>query len=203
LAAASWPPRSDYFEDRVRDLAFILDELTRWNASDPLFAGRLDLTQVAALGTCSGFACAAEFCRRDPRCQAAVLVACSQLPMTGAMMGGSAPFPLLDQLGVGKPILVIGADYTPPIQYDFLFNKAAKDAITFQIQGAANGGHSGYILVTDYYLLLEPYRQAVGKAGARAITDYSLWFLNRYLKGSADPMPPVTNYPCIYGLKQK
>jgi predicted dienelactone hydrolase len=76
LPAASWPPRSDYLEDRVRDLAFILDELTRWNACDPLFAGRLDVTKVAALGTCSGFCCAAEFCRRDPRCQAAVLVAC-------------------------------------------------------------------------------------------------------------------------------
>ena len=59
------------------------------------------------------------------------------------------------------------------------------------------------ILVQDFYFLLEPYRLTTGREGARTITAYSLWFLNKYLKGSNEPMPPLADYPRILGFKQK
>ena len=37
----------------------------------------------------------------------------------------------------------------------------------------------------------------------RTMNAYSLWFLNRYLKGSPDPMPALANYPRIINFKQK
>ena len=200
LPGASWPSPPDYIQDRVKDLAFILDELTRWNADDAVFAGRLDITKVAVMGTCSGLTPAAEFGRSDPRCKASILVSC--VPDRWPGLGNTSPFPPLDQSGVGKPLVVVYADWASS-SYDFLFNKAAKDAIAFQIQGAANGGYMGMILVQDFYSLLEPYRLDTGREGARTITDYSLWFLNKYLKSSNDPMPAVKDYPRVINLKQK
>jgi dienelactone hydrolase len=188
------------FQDRVKDLVFILDELTRWNTNNAVFAGRLDLTKVAAMGTCWGFEAAAEFCRNDPRCTGAILVCCAAAiwPTTHT----TSTFPDLDQFGVGKPVLLVYADYAAAY-YDFLYNKNAKDATAFLIQGAGSGGNGGMILVQDFYLLLEPYRLDTGRKGARAIADFSLWFLNKYLKGSSDPSPPLANYPWILGFKQK
>ncbi len=201
---SGWPFRSDCIQDRVRDLAFMLDELTGWNANDPVFAGRLDLAKVAAMGTCSGFDAAAQFCRFDARCQAAILISCTPGRWVSPWNNSISPIPELEQSGVGKPLLVVFGDYTDAFDYyDFLFNKAAKDAVVFQIQGVGNAGYGAMILVQDFYLLLEPYRLAAGKEGARTITDYSLWFLNRHLKGSSAPMPPPPNYPRILGFKQK
>jgi predicted dienelactone hydrolase len=204
LLQTSWPPRSDCVDDRVRDLAFMLDELTRWNATDPMFAGRLDVTKVAAMGTCTGFDAAAEFAFVDRRCQAAILVSCTPARWVAPWSWGGGSFPALDQSGLGKPQLVVFGDYSDAFSYyDFLYNKATKDATVFQIRGVGNAGYYAMILVQDFYLLLEPYRQAAGKEGARTITDYSLWFLNKYLKGSSDPMPPLANYPSLLGFKQK
>ena len=103
---------------------------------------------------------------------------------------------------MGKPLLLVYRDDAVG-SYDFLYNKNAKDATAFLIQGAASGGYVGMILVQDFYLLLEPYRLDTGRKGARAIADFSLWFLNKYLKGSSNPSPPLANYPWILGFKQK
>ncbi|MCX6632917.1 MAG: hypothetical protein NTW28_35415, partial [Candidatus Solibacter sp.] len=78
LTQFNWPGlTAAVYQDRLRDLTFILDELTRWNTDDPVFAGRLDLASVATLGVCCGYADAAEFCFNDPRCRAAILVSCT------------------------------------------------------------------------------------------------------------------------------
>jgi hypothetical protein len=190
------------FQDRVRDLTFILDELTRWNGDDVVFAGRLDLAKVATMGTCWGYAPAAEFCRSDPRCKAAILVSCS--PDRWPSFGDTTPVPELNQFGLEKPSLVVYGDYAGAVDnYHWLFDKAAKDAIAFEIQGAANGGWYATILAMDFYSLVEPYRLATGREGSRAIAAYGLWFLNKYLKGSSEPMPPLADYPRILGFKQK
>lgn len=201
---AIWPGTAAVTQDRIKDLVFFFDELTRWNADDAVFAGRLDMSKVAAMGTCTSFNVVAEFARIDPRCKAAILVSCTPRRWVGA----GTPSSEIDQFGVGKPLLVVFGDYPDAANYyDFLYNKNAKDATVFQIRGAGDldptHGFGGMILVQDFYLLLEPYRQAVGKEGARTITDYSLWFLNKYLKGSSEPPPPLANYPRILGFKQK
>jgi uncharacterized repeat protein (TIGR03803 family) len=66
---------SDYsvaIDGRVRDEQFVLDELARWNTSDPLLAGRLDLDRIGAFGWSLGGATAAELCFLDRRCKAGV-----------------------------------------------------------------------------------------------------------------------------------
>ncbi|MHC1763357.1 MAG: Calx-beta domain-containing protein [Verrucomicrobiia bacterium] len=200
------PYPSESLQERVRDLAFMLDDVTRWNANDAVFAGRLDLTKVATMGTCSGFDAAAQFCRFQARCQAAILVTCTPGKWVTPWDHFTSPIPELEQSGVGKPLLAVFADYADAANYyDFLYNKNAKDATVFQIQGASGGniGDRGMILVQDFYSLLEPNRLDTGRNGARAIADFSLWFLNKYLKGSSDPSPPLANYPWILGFKQK
>ena len=202
LPVARWNFTFSVLQDRIRDLTFILDELTRWNADDAVFAGRLDLAQVATMGTCSGFTPAAEFCRSDPRCKAAILVLC-----VSARMQYPESLPQLDQFGLGKPSLVVYGDYpAAAANYHWFFDRAAKDAVAFQIQGAANAGYVGagaMILVNDFYSLLDPDHLATGREGSRAITAYGLWFLNKYLKGSSDPAPALADHPRVIGFMQK
>lgn len=102
LIASDYPGLTTaVLQDRVSDLAFVLDELTRWNTSDALFAGRLDVAKVAALGGCCGYVAAAKFCRNDPRCTAAILVSCSVNVWPCAAPDTAD----LDQFGVQKPFL--------------------------------------------------------------------------------------------------
>lgn len=187
------------FEDRLRDLTFVLDELTRWNTNDPVFAGRLDVANVAAVGGCCGYVAAAEFCRNDPRCRAAILVSCSvnRWPCLGS--GGTVPD--LDQFGVQKPFLGVYGETCG--NYTWLFDKAAQDAIAFRISGTQVHGDNYLILTSDFYWFLYPNDLAVGREASRTITDYGLWFLNKYLKGSTDPMPAQADYPRIINFQQK
>jgi len=195
----SYPgPTPAVFQDRLRDPTFILDELTRWNTDDAVFAGRLDLAKVAAMGTCCGYPVTAEFSRNDPRCKAAILVAC--VADRWPCLGSAAPVPELDQFGLGKPLLVIyGENYA---NYTWLFDKSAKDAVAFQIRGTQELG-SAMILVSDFYWFLYPNYLATGREASRTIAAYSLWFLDKYLKGSSDPAPPLADYPRVLGFKQK
>ena len=200
LTQLNWPGLSAaVYQDRLRDLTFILDELTRWNADDPVFAGRLDLARVATMGVCCGYADAAEFCRNDPRCRAAILVSCR--PERWSCGWDTAPVPELDQFGLGKPSLVVYGEDCP--NYTWLFDKAAQDAVAFEISGTTATGWYGLILTTDFHWFLFPDYLALGREGSRTITAYSLWFLDKYLKGSSDPSPPLANYPRILGFKQK
>lgn len=55
-------------------ISFAVDQLARWNASDPSgkFTGRLDLNRLGLFGHSFGGAQAAQFCHDDPRCKAGV-----------------------------------------------------------------------------------------------------------------------------------
>jgi predicted dienelactone hydrolase len=59
---------------RAEDAAYVLDQLTKQNESDPdkLLTGRLDLSRVGILGHSFGGAAAAEACWLDPRFKAAI-----------------------------------------------------------------------------------------------------------------------------------
>jgi len=182
LPATSAPMTEAGLQDRVRDLAFVLDELTKWNEHDPLFAGRLDVNRVAAMGFSWGGPVAAEFCRVDPRCRAAI-------PLDPGGNSGA-----LMTMGLQEPLLQINrsdnSDYT-------LFGKAAKDACWFQISSTQ------HLNFDDSYWWSFPDNLAAARQAARTVNAYTLWFLNKYLKGSTDPMPVLANYPRIINFKQK
>ena len=56
---------------------------------------------------------------------------------------------------------------------------------------------------SDYYWLAAPNDLSGGREIARIISDYTLWFLDKYLKGRTDRMPALTDYPRIVNFKQK
>jgi dienelactone hydrolase len=172
-------------QDRVNDLIFIMDELERWNADDPVFAGRLDLTRVAAMGGSWGGETAAEFGRIDARCKAYIGLD----PSLGRT-------PLLSQYGVQKPLLEITS---PEYNDTSLYIKNTKDAVWFQLSGAAHAQVTGDLSYWIAYASDLPD----GREMARTINAYALWFLNKYLRGSSDPVPTPANYPLVTGFKQK
>jgi dienelactone hydrolase len=59
---------------RAEDAVYILDQLTKWNESDPdkLLTGRLDLSRIGILGHSFGGAAAAEACWLDRRFKAGI-----------------------------------------------------------------------------------------------------------------------------------
>ncbi len=160
--------------DRVQDLRFILNELARWNVEDPLFAGSLDLSRVAAMGYSWGGGTVAELCRVDARCRTVVL-------FEGTFQGAEE----VAASGLPKPSLEINA--SSGMGSDTLFRKAKQDAIYFQVSGTTHGDFGG---LSDVEV-------------DRTCKDYALWFLNKHLKGSADPMPALASYPRVTGFKQK
>jgi dienelactone hydrolase len=171
--------------DRVRDLVFVLDELAHWNTIDAVFAGRLDLTKVAAIGGSWGGVTVAEFGRIENRCKAVI-------PLDP---GGEAP-PGLDQYGVQKPLLEITSR---DINDTSLYTKAAKDAVWFQISGADHYN----VAAADWYWFIHPEILAAGMESERTIIAYSLWFLDKYLKGESVPPAPLPGFPLVTGFMQK
>jgi hypothetical protein len=168
-------------QDRVNDLGFILDELTRWNTNDPLFAGRLDLTKVAVGGGSLGGSTAAAFGRVDPRCQ--VLFALDSTADSTA-------------LPLQQPVLQINASDRVDTT---LYSTTTNHAVWFQISS------TDHLLIAgvDWYWAWHPENVAGGREVARTINAYTAWFLNKYLKGSSDPVPPLAEYPRVTGFKQK
>jgi dienelactone hydrolase len=172
------------FPDRVRDLRFVLDELLRCNDADTAFRGRLDLTKVAAMGMSWGGGVAGELGRIDDRVRAVVLL--------DAYLQGADD---LVRTGLPKPFL--GMYSTEAGGETGLFNKANKDAVWFLISSSYHANFH------DWYWWSIPNDLEAGREAARIRNDYTLWFLNKYLKGSTDPMPALADYPRVINLKQK
>jgi len=169
------------FQDRVKDLGFILDELTRWNTNDPVFAGRLDLTKVAAIGGSWGADTIADFGRNDARCKAFV----------GLDGGIGVATPRLEQ-----PVLQIEASISPDTSF---YDATTNHGVCFQITS------TDHIMIVgvDWYWAWHPENVAGGREVERTVNAYTVWFLNKYLKGSSDPMPALAEYPRVTGFQQK
>jgi dienelactone hydrolase len=82
------------------DIAFVLDRLEQWNASDASgkFKGRLDMTRVGVFGHSFGGAAAAQFCSQDSRCKAGIDV-------DGSLHGSVL------QAGIHTPFLFLLSDH--------------------------------------------------------------------------------------------
>ena len=162
---------------RLRDMQFLLDALVALNQSDPLFASRLDLDRIGVYGLSFGGA-VVETCRSDDRVQCAALYDVMNVQLNSA--------------GLQKPFLVaLGESNLFYSQDQWLFGKAATNAVFLQIRGAE---HS--TAIDTAWLWQTPQ----GRSPALAINACMLWFFNTYLKGETPPFP--TN-PEIYNVQRK
>jgi dienelactone hydrolase len=172
------------FQDRVKDLRFVMEELVRCNDADPTFRERLDLTKVAAIGMSWGGGVAGEFGRTDDRVKAVVLLD-AYLQHANDLV----------RAGLTKPFLSMYS--TEAGGETALFNKAAKEAIWFKISST---GHANF---HDWYWWSYPDEIEAGREAARTRNSYTVWFLDKYLKGSTEPMPSLADYPRVINFKQK
>jgi hypothetical protein len=180
-------------QSRTNDLAFLLASLAQFDSSDAVLSGRLDLSNIGAMGWSWGGATAGEFARVDSR------IKCAALLDPGISPGVS---PLLFSIGLHKPFLTMSDTLTNPAflpttaQFTAwssnLFNMAVTNAAWFQV---TNANHPDF---SDWGWAMNA---GPGTRGAAlAIDAGTLWLFDTYLKGQTPSFP--TN-PEIINLHQK
>lgn len=112
-------------EHGVRDVLFVMDELSRLNTTDPFFAGRLDLEKIGALGSSFGGGVVSEVCRIDSRCKAVFFLDAALYAVTN-----------LQQLTLRQPFLCAVSSVNPGFQgwvtdTKALFDRATANAYWF------------------------------------------------------------------------
>jgi dienelactone hydrolase len=163
--------------NRLKDMEFLLDELTRLNRDDPFFAGRLDLDRIGVYG-CSYGGMVVETCRGDNRVKCAALWDAMNVQLNSA--------------GLQKPFLIaLGESNMFYSEDQWLFSKAITNAIFLQIRGAQHQTGIDVAWTMD---------SPQGRGPALAINACMVWFFDTYLKGEAPPFP--TN-PEIYNVQRK
>jgi hypothetical protein len=172
--------------ESIADMRFLLEELKRWNASDDWLAGMVDADNIAVAGCSFGALLPMELCGSDTRCRAAVLLE------LGAIVAEVVT--RLSERDVRSPLLMLNASDNNTTKY---YDRASQDATWVQI------GDSVHNMFTSYYWWVRPGDVPGGLEVSRTIRGYTLWFLNKYLKGATDPTPSRSDYPRVIGLKQK
>ncbi len=162
---------------RLKDMAFLVEELAVLNNSDPLFAGRLDLDRIGVTGGSMG-GMVVETCRTNDRVKCAVLYDATNVQ--------------LNTNGLQKPFLVALGESNAYYAEDWwLFSKAITNAVFLQIHGADHftPGDAGWTAQIPW-----------GRAPAVAMDACRVWFFDTYLKGESPSFP--TN-PEIYNVHRK
>jgi dienelactone hydrolase len=162
---------------RLKDMQFLLDELAVLDASDPLFAGRLDLSRIGVAGASYG-GMVVETCRSESRVKCAALWDATNVQLNSA--------------GLQKPFLIaLGESNYFYSEDQWLFSKAMNNAVFLQIRGA------DHLTPCD---LGWTTQMPSGRAPALANDTCLVWFFDTYLKGETPPFP--TN-PEIYNVQRK
>jgi dienelactone hydrolase len=190
------------------DIAFVLDQLERLNASDASgkFAGRLDMTRVGAFGHSFGGATAAQFCAQDSRCKAGIDV-------DGSLHGS------VIQTGIHKPFMFVLSDHGDfssgaeirQIQADIqsVYDRLPADGrLRIAIRGANHFTFSDDGALLKSHVVRGALR-LLGKLGIDgrrqlAVTAYCVRsFFDVYLKGASVPPLKVSSplYPEIQVLE--
>jgi hypothetical protein len=97
-------------------------------------------------------------------------------------------------LGIGKPMLDM---CNPSATITTLFDKNTRDVIRFQISGTE------HLNCADNYPASYAHNPPPAREVARIRQRYALWFLNKHLKGSTNPMPDPKAHPRIINFEQK
>lgn len=191
----------------VADVRFVLDQMEQFNASDTLFANRLDLTRVGIFGHSFGGGVAAEAMYEDDRFAAAI-------NMDGTLFGEVATH------GVARPVMLMFSERVPLIAEQIKLSGSSPEANAYYQQREATTQAVVYGQATPGYRLtvngsthhtfigFEPLAapalfipaQVVGTIdGARAvgiIDDYVVSFFDQHLKGQASTL--LTGSPADY-----
>jgi dienelactone hydrolase len=189
------------------DIAFVLDQLERLNASQASgkFRGRLDLTRVGVLGHSFGGAAAAQFCHDDSRCRAGIDV-------------DGAPHGSVIQAGIHQPFMFLLSDHgdsSDPESRQILANIQSiydrlprEGRLRIAIRGANH-----FLFSDDGALLKSPMVRRMlrmsgllGIDGRRqlAVTAYCVHsFFDAYLKGTSVSRLTISSplYPEIQVLE--
>ena len=191
----------------VADVRFVLDQMEQFNASDTLFANRLDLTRVGIFGHSLGGGVAAEAMYEDDRFAAAI-------NMDGTLFGEVATN------GIARPLMLMLSERVPLTAEQIKLSGSSPEANAyFQQREAATQAtvydHAapGYRLTLNgsthrTFIAFEPIAapaifipsEVVGTIdGARAvgiIDDYVVSFFDQHLKGQASTL--LTGSPADY-----
>jgi len=183
-------------EARADDTRFVLDALRDIDAADPtsLFSGRLDLDHTGIFGFSLGGGVAAQTCWLDPRLKACV-------SMDGFMAGESM------RQGAKAPLLIIDeANPSPPYSIPKVspskFRELASDWEQFSQMRRVFSTYGGYWVAIPRakhfnfsdYAFSSPLRfynlsgKIIPASAARIISQYTLAFFDKYLKGIDQPL---------------
>src|ERR1700676_971725 len=171
------------------DIAFVLDRLQQWNASDESgkFKGRLDMTRVGVFGHSFGGATAAQFCHDDSRCKAGIDI-------------DGQPFGSVIQSGLHHPFLFLMSDHSdehdpegPQIMANIqsIYDRLPPDGrLLLAIHGANHFLFSDDGALLKSHIVMRTLRAlgVVGIDGRRqlAVTVYCVHsFFAHYLKASS------------------
>lgn len=153
----------------VADQRFVYDTLETWEAHDPLFAGKFDLTHIGSFGHSFGGATALEVCRVDARCRAAV-------DMDGGLYGEMVTAPAV------RPLLLMSSTdsnrYPKTVaRWTRLVSNATGAAYWLEVP---NSTHLSFTFTQLLSPLLVP-RGFEPRAGLQVIDTYLRTFFDAYL----------------------
>ena len=166
----------DYYGSDVR---FVVEQLQSLNndGADPFFAGKLDLSRIAAIGHSSGFSAVSSACRREPRIKACINI--------------DAPRFTADLLtGLDQPLLWIRLEKAGPVPEGFV--KTAKGPIyELQIKNANHGSVEDW----DCLQATTPKARLAALRRVTLIRTYLQAFLSKTLQGQSSDLlnSSVTN----------
>jgi pimeloyl-ACP methyl ester carboxylesterase len=191
----------------TRDIAFVLDRLTRLNASDASgkFTARLDMTRVGVFGHSFGGAVAAQFCHEDSRCKAGIDI-------------DGAPHGSVVQEGLAQPFMFLLSDHgdesdsaSVQIERDIqsIYDRIPPDRRTrvairgaFHFMFSDDGALLKSSIVRGVLRLLGKLR--IDARRQLAVTTYCVHtFFDHFLKGPGSSALNIVSplYPEIQGLE--
>ncbi len=187
---------------RVADMRFTLDQIEaiNQNGTPELPAGRLDMQHIGLFGHSAGAATAAETCRQDSRCQAALLIDGTlvfdviETHPDGTRVMTDQPFP--------HPMMQVnsGLLYDQPGYQDaYAPNRSAFQKATLPAYNLVMD-QAGHLNLTDLALLVAHpvfglFNDPQMQTGAidpqlcmQTLNAYTLAFFDQYLKGQPSPL---------------
>ncbi len=172
--------------NRLRDIDFVIGQLSEMNTNDPILANRLDLTRIGMMGWSFGGGVAADSLRVNEKISASALL--------DGYLSARAD---LKKLGVQKPVLAMCSPTSGGYDEGLaLFNKTTKDSYLLQIK---NSAHEDF---TDAEWLISPSDNS--RRRAVAMDDCAVSFFKKYLQNSDDHLldNPSATYAEVISFKK-